>query len=332
MATTTVQWSGKVADGRGSWEAVMNDIVRADAKLTIAEERVEGSPYGRRFSQGCTLVPRMLFLVERPPSGPLGLPSGEVQVTSRRSAYEKKPWRDLEPLEGVVESDFLRDAILGETVLPFRLREPHECVIPLDGAKLIAGDHARIDMYPRLADWWRRAEQVWVNNRQNDTLTLAQQLDFRAKLSNQVPASHERVVYAASGMHIAACRLTASTAVIEHSLYWAAVTDVAEAHFLCALLNSPSVTAAVRPLMSYGKDERHIDKYVWQLPIPQFNAATAIHAKLAELGARAEAEVATLELDMSKHFSALRRTIRGFLAESKSGRQIDALVKELLLP
>jgi hypothetical protein len=36
--------------------------------------------------------------------------------------------------------------------------------------------------------------------------------------------------------------------------------------------------------MSYGKDERHIDKALWKLPIPLYDNVVAEHRRLAELG------------------------------------------------
>jgi hypothetical protein len=119
-------------------------------------------------------------------------------------------------------------------------------------------------------------------------------------------------------------------AVIEHKLYWATAATEDEALYLCAVLNSPRVTEQVRPLMSYGKDERDIDKAVWRLPIPLYDPANEQHRRLAELGRRAEAEIAALELDEDKHFPSLRRQIREHLSNSPTGQHIDALVDNLL--
>lgn len=65
-------------------------------------------------------------------------------------------------LEGVVESDFVRDTYLGENVLPFRLLPARHSVLPIEGARLIPQD--RLDLYPGLAAWWRDAERVWEAN------------------------------------------------------------------------------------------------------------------------------------------------------------------------
>ena len=117
---------------------------------------------------------------------------------------------------------------------------------------------------------------------------------------------------------------------LSHSLYWCRVLTVEEAHYLCAILNAACVTELVRPHMSYGKDERHIDKHVWKLPIPLFDAKNRAHAKLAAHAAEIEAAVATLELDDSLHFAARRRRIREFLEEHPAAKKIEAAVAKLL--
>jgi len=86
----------------------------------------------------------------------------------------------------------------------------------------------------------------------------------------------------------------------------------------------------VRPLMSYGKDERDIDKHVWELPIPEFDDENTNHTELAKLGKTIRAEVEALELDVSKNFAALRRVVRKHVAQSESGKAVETLVMELL--
>jgi len=65
--------------------------------------------------------------------------------------------------------------------------------------------------------------------------------------------------------------------VIKHKLYWGTVSNRDEGHFLCAVINCPELTQVVRPLMSYGKDEHHIDKQVWKLPVPTYDLANETH-------------------------------------------------------
>jgi hypothetical protein len=118
--------------------------------------------------------------------------------------------------------------------------------------------------------------------------------------------------------------------VIDHTLYWGAAGSKEEALYLSAVLNSPRITELVRPLMSYGKDEHHIDMAFWRLPIPLYDPIDEQHLQLVELGWQAETEVAALDIDESRHFPSLRRQIRRHLADSPIGQQIDDVVDSLL--
>jgi hypothetical protein len=137
-------------------------------------------------------------------------------------------------------------------------------------------------------------------------------------------------VYNSSGMHLVAARLNDRRAVIEHSLYWATAASTAEAQYLCAILNAATFTEIVRPFMSYGKDERHFDKHIWQVPVPLYDPSDDLHCRLSARGAELEESIGKLDLKPGRHFAAVRRDVRGFIAESEAGRDVEALVEELL--
>lgn len=82
--------------------------------------------------------------------------------------------------------------------------------------------------------------------------------------------------------------------------------------------------------MSYGKDERDIHKHVWELPIPLFDPANAVHRRIAALGASAEKLVAQYEVDPSLHFAATRRHIRDALLSTADGFELNELTFEML--
>ncbi|WP_204029948.1 hypothetical protein, partial [Micromonospora andamanensis] len=85
-----------------------------------------------------------------------------------------------------------------------------------------------------------------------------------------------------------------------------------------------------RPLMSYGKDERHIDKHVWKLPIPRYDDGNVLHRQLAELGQQQSETVAGLHLSEGTNFVALRRQVRAELARHPATPEIDTVVMEML--
>ncbi|WP_283139764.1 N-6 DNA methylase [Rhizohabitans arisaemae] len=330
LPVATIRWTGRLPKGSDTWDTVTSALTLQPATLARYTNDLLESPYEQRFLQGATIVPRVIFMVTEQSSGPLGLPAGHATVISERSSTEKEPWKYLPAFERVVESEFVWPVLLGESVLPFRVLPPRKAVLPLTGDQVLDGDNPRIDMYPALADWWRKAEKIWKDHRSSERLTLTEQLDFRKKLTTQIPTSSLRVVYGASGMHVSAALVDDPSVLCDKALYWGAVASRAEGYFLCAILNSPALTQLVRPLMSYGKDERHIDKHVWKLPIPFYESSNQVHARLAELGACQAELVADLELDESANFVGLRRTVRKALAAGPESDEVDELVLELL--
>jgi SAM-dependent methyltransferase len=321
-------WSGKLPQGADGWSMVKDYITRRAGTLSVADP--SGSPYAARFAQGATIVPRVLFMVSPQQSGPLGLAAGRKQVRSARSSTEKKPWKDLPSQNGVVETEFIRPVLLGSSVLPYWVLPPAHAVLPLEGNTLLDGNHPHLDRYPGLADWWRRVEEQWKGYRSSERLTLVERLDFRRGLSGQLPVPALRLLYGASGMHVSAALIEDPRALLEHKLYWGTVTSREEGLYLCAILNSPVLTEIVRPLMSYGKDERDIDKHLWKLPIPGYDETNPQHRDLADLGQACIEHVKTLDLDEGGYFVTLRRRIRSALAAYPPAIEANTIVVTLL--
>jgi hypothetical protein len=94
--------------------------------------------------------------------------------------------------------------------------------------------------------------------------------------------------------------------------------------------NTPATTEFARPYMSYGKDERHFDKHIWQLPIPLYDRANPLQKKLSGLSQQAQKLVASFEVDADLHFAATRRHIREMLEQSDIGCEMNEIVCELL--
>ncbi len=314
--------------GIGQQLAAVRESLRVtDGSVTIRSG--VRSPYAERFRQGAIFAPRFMFFVEREDVGPLGAAAGQISVVSSRSVNEKKPWKEMPSISGVVESMFVRPLYSGETLLPYRNAEPLSCLVPFDGSSLLRDGSDR-DFYPGLSDWWTRCEALWEMGRSSDRLSLFEQLDYMGKLGGQFPIPPMRVVYNSSGMHLAAAKLYDPLGIVNNKLYWCAVRSEQEADYLCALLNSPITTEFVRPLMSYGKDERDIHKHVWKLPIPEFDGDVPVLARLSELGRLAGLAAANVAVRDNLHFAAVRRDIRRAIDGNPETAEIDELVFELL--
>lgn len=321
-------WSGRLPAVNASKGVAGRHITRTTVPDSPAGQAC--SPWAARFAEGATIVPRVLFMVEERPAPALGTGAGRKAVRSQRSALENSPWRELPALDGAVELPFLRRTYLGDNVLPFRTLPARLAVIPWDDKRLLDSSDDRIEDYPGLDTWWREAERLWNTNRSRERMTLRDRLDYRKGLTGQMPPAPQRVVYSKGGMYLAAARVTDARAVVDHTLYWAAVGTTDEARFLVAILNSDALTQLVRPLQARGEhNPRHFDKYIFRLPIPRYDQGNADHRELAALAERAESVAEALDLP-ALSFQALRRRIREGLAADGAAGAINDRVTRLL--
>jgi hypothetical protein len=327
MPAQTEIWTGRLEAANASWSNASHWISRKLGKVRHVGKLTK-SLYAPAFTQGATFTPRLVFVVERQKVSALGLPAGRVAVRSSRSIQEKKPWKDLPTLSGVIETECVRPFFTGENVFPYIAGEPFLAVVPCGKSGLL--QPSQIEMQPGLNQWWERSEKLWNENRSSDRLSLAERLDYQATLSKQFPISPLRVVYNRAGMHVVAAKITDRRALIANGLYWATVASVEEADYLCAILNAPITTELVRPFMSYGKDERDIHKHVWEVPIPLFDANNPIHRRLAGLGKIAGETAAHFSRSADLHFAATRRHLRQLLESTAEGKEINELVFEMI--
>ncbi len=293
---------------------------------------IGGSTYRSAFHNGATLFPRMLCLIQRKPVGRLGVDRGAPPVESRRSTQEKRPWKDLPGIESNVEATFLRPVLLGESILPHRVFQLFEAVIPVsDAGAILDAKGAAYLGYGGLHGWMRKAEALWNTNADGRVKTLADQFNYYGKLAAQFPIKPLRVVYAKAGMQPAACLVRDPEAVIDHKLYWAEPAHDREGYYLCAILNSETARAATEKYQSRGQyGARDFDKVLFNLPIPAFDPANKLHRDLAAAGARAEKVAAAFELPETVKFQRARAMIRTALVEAGVAKAIESLVERLL--
>lgn len=153
MGDLALTWFGSLpAGGNVVWPVAEKHL--GTATKTIA--RPTGaltSPYGARFRQGATVVPRSLVTIEEIPAGPLGVPQGRVRIRTLKSSQDKKPYKDLASREGLVEAQFIRPLHLGSTLLPFRCLPPIRAVIPEIANEILDVADPALDAHPAMAKW-----------------------------------------------------------------------------------------------------------------------------------------------------------------------------------
>ncbi len=330
------RWEGRFA---------RRDANEADAVRALTHSRtpwprprtlVGESLYRTRFHNGATIYPRRFFIVEPEPSGRLGGRRDAPRMRGRIGTLDKAPWTQVEPPNGPVETPFLRQVVLGESLAPFRILNTVTAVIPLDGIRLLDSGAAASAGHRHLAAWMRDAEVKWAahSNKTRDgrpRMTLLQQVDHMRKLSSQAGAPSIRVLYTKSGTRLSAAAVMGGDALIDHKAYWATAHSQEEAGYLLAVLNSAAVLAKITDLQPHGqRDKRDFDNLVWTLPIPEYDPAEAVHRDLAAASARATDIAEAVALVEGQHFTGKRSAIRAALAEDGVAAEIEALVDALL--
>ena len=104
-----------------------------------------------------------------------------------------------------------------------------------------------------------------------------------------------------------------------------------EAGYLCAILNSEALRSGVERFQAQGQwGARDFDKYVFNLPIPRFDAGNPLHGELAHAAQTAEAIANAAEVKENEHFTRARARIRSALAEHGIAGQLEQLVGKVL--
>ena len=193
-----------------------------------------------------------------------------------------------------------------------------------------------------MRDRWRTVSRLWEENKASaNKLNLLKQLDYYGKLSAQLdwqqnPGNRSvRVVYSGYGTPTAAL-LHDDDAIVDYKLFWIACKDTQEAHYLLAIINSDTLYEAVTPLMSKGQfGARDLQKHLWKLPIPEFDAANPLHAEVSDAGKAAAKgaarKLAALQAERDRvTVTIARRELRKWLRNSPEGRSVEQIVTRLL--
>jgi hypothetical protein len=332
MPAATIRWGGRLPSVTVPWDTAKGSLTTSAGAIRVVDQDEDTSPYKERFAQGATLVPRVLLMVNVESGGPLGVGAGRVSVKSARSTQEKKPWKDLEPLVGTVEREFLFEVLLGSSIGPYRVFDASQAIIPLSRGEFLSatGAAAPIDHYAGLANWYRQAVALWDAN-SSGNMTLEERWNFQRGVTRQFPPAPYRVVYTKSGSILAAAIVTNERAVIDHKLYWANTASLSEARYLTGVLNSATLLDSVRGLQSQGLfGARDFDTYVFHANYGLFEPSNELHSRLVRLVERAEVVAADVSVDSAKSFQTARKAIRNALTAEGVAGDIDLLVGEIL--
>ena len=345
--------AGQVERWLGS--AGADDVQRASTAITDTSE-AGTSPYSAYTSQGANIVPRCLFFVNETESAAIIRAAQTITLNPRRGSQDKPPWKDLDLAEitgQTMETAHVFDVHLGETLVPYAMLEPLKAVLPLkqDDSELPVHESGvggiglgRLER--RMRGRWQTVSELWEENKARATkLNLSGQINYHSKLSSQLTWQSNtgdrpvRLVYNQSGTPTSAI-LQDYNALVDYTLYWVVCKNIEEANYLLAIINSDALQEAVNPLMPKGQfGARHLQKHLWKLPIPEFDAANTLHAeisaagKAAATGAKRELTRVRAERQESRRVFSVtvaRRELRNWLRSSPQGQRVEQAVTKLL--
>ena len=335
LAGTVRQWVGATSSA---------SVRRVDMEIAdTSGEHV--SPYAKLARNGATLFPRVLFFVNETPNPVSVTVPNTITANPRRGVYDKEPWKslDLPALAGnTIEAEHVFDVHLGETLVPYATLTPLRAILPVkQGVKTIEYDQNGVPngaMERRMRRRWSVINRAWDDNkRPGDSRSLIQQLDYYGKLSSQLAWQGDpdgrpvRIVYNQNGIPTAAT-LNDDSAIVDYKLYWVLCSDIEEANYLLAIINSDTQYAAAAPLMPKGQwGARDLQKHLWRLSIPEFDGGDATHVAVSDAGRHAavgvERELERLrEARPGFRVTIARREIRKWLREWVEGQRVEVLL------
>ena len=324
------------------------------AQVSITDTSVEGdSPYAGLSRQGAVIVPRCLFFVEETDNPTIVQAGQTITVNPRQGSQDKEPWKSLDLTavsEQTVEAVHMFDVHLGATVVPYATLDPLQAILPLrrgeyqiPTSKRGVGGIRLGGLSQRMRDRWRIVSSLWEANRAAATkMNLLEQLDYYGKLSSQLDWRREpgnrqvRVVYSGWGAPTAAL-LHEDDAIVDYKLFWIACRDAREAYYLLAIINSDTLADAVNKYTTpnWSGKTRDLQKHLWKLPIPEFDAGKPLHVEVSEAGDAAAQGVARQLAQLRQDrgdvtVTIARRELRKWLRESTEGKAVEEAVGELL--
>ncbi len=301
------------------------------------------SDYMRRqhtvFLQGATITPKVLTMVAETKRS---IKTGEVEVITETSSDDS--WNEVPQQRLVVPHNWLQPVINSKEMLPFALRPEDRklAIIPTDLAgELLDETEANANQE------WQKLNNLYVEHRghgQSTPQTLMAQIDFRSKLSRQLPLVDmsdqplNRLLYPSSGDIMRGYRTRSRCAIATSGLFHAEFETPEEAAYLVALLNTPALRQAFAESKRSG---RHFQLNPWRfIPIPEYDPANKLHQELAGLTVEAEATAGVVLQELQDNLKpgqilpgqiALSKRIRERLVENGLAQRLDE-VATLLLP
>jgi len=325
---------------------------RFQYKLPEEPPRSSWSIYYHEILEGSTLTPRSFWFVDFNPhnSLPMDLDKPSLKTPDEIIKHAEDPYKDVD-LSANLEAEFLNATMLGKDLIPFGkvrfrmiflpLEKPHEefDILDVDGlrndGKILAGD------------WVANNQQIWEDRRKPksaiDYPRVIDRLNHEGDLRLQGKTKRFVLIWNARGANsfahvydnkklprfkIGGLTITAKHIVADTTCLYAGFDNEDEAHYLCAIMNSPKTNADVKPFQPRGKyGYRDIYRRQLMLSVPKFEKSNTNHKKLVKISKECHKFVENYKFN-SNTFKAMRNEALREL--KKEYKKIDSIVKKIM--
>lgn len=285
--------------------------------------------YKMRFKQGATIVPRNFYFIELTQDEPKTWTGRKITVMSSKVAREdaKKPWKDIEPLKGTIDSKYLFRTALSKNVVPFGLIKPPLVVLPIrigseKHISLLTWDDLKKEGHLETSEWFQQVEKLWnkFKTERSQSMTYIKRLDFQRGIVEQELNKKYIVIYTASSKDANAVVVKQEEQdlefIVESKTYWYATNNLNEAYYVAAFLNSNYANNAIKAFQTTGLfGPRDIHKRILDIPLPYYDKDVETHFELAKLGKECSQKTESILQKTKKDYNVgtLRREVRGAL-------------------
>jgi len=255
-------------------------------KLISKEIKNKMYPYAKShyfdlFHKGADLNPRnLIFIKFKKKSNTLAL----INVDKRILKKAKSPWNKIEYQNQIIEKKYIFKCAKSTELVKFNIFHTYSVFLPIEKNNLTWAPKALskygLSFYELINHKYLKYKKKTTKHK-----SLMESLNRWGKLLNKRQFSDSKVVYNNSGSMLNAAVITGDY-IITGDLSFLDTTNINEAYYLAAILNSPILSEQIK----IRKSSRHIFKKALEFPIEKYKENNKIHKNLSEIG-----KIATLK-------------------------------------
>ena len=251
------------------------------------------SYYKDLFHKGADLNPRNLIFVKFQNVNDLLV---KINPDERIFKRAKAPWNKKEFEDEIIEKKYLFKVFKSTELVKFHVYDYYNVFLPLLKNNL---SFNYVDLDKNSKEFYDKINNLYLRYKKETTThnSLMENLNRWSKLINSRQTSKIKVVYNNSGSILNSAVIQGDF-LITGDLSFYNTTNLNEAYYLSAILNSNTLTEQIKIM----KSSRHIFKLPFNISIRKYNLENFTHQELAKLGKKGqEIALSTIKNTLKKN-------------------------------